>query len=134
MINKVILRGRLCNDIVLRHTDSGTAICDYTIAVNKGYGDEQRTDFIDCDAWGKTAEFIAKYFSKGKMIEVEGKLKSSSWEDKRNGEKRYSLKVRTESVDFGESKNNSQSSGADRSQIGANKPQIGADEDDLPWR
>lgn len=134
MINKAILRGRLCHDIVLKRTDNGTSLCEYTVAVNRGYGENRETDFIDCEAWGKTAEFIAAYFSKGKMIEVEGRLKGRLWND-RNGNKRYSLKVRTESVDFGESKKNESSKAGAGNSISSSGIEAADDmEDDLPQR
>ena len=66
MINKVILMGRLTKDPELRYTNNKTPVCSFTIAVNNGYGEKQQTDFVNCLAWNKTAEFVTKYFTKGK--------------------------------------------------------------------
>lgn len=106
MINKAILMGRLTRDPELRHTDSGKAVCSFSIAINSGYGEEQRTDFVNCVAWNKTAEFVSKYFTKGKMIIVSGRITSRTWTDK-DGRKCYATEVVTNEVGFGESKSSS---------------------------
>ena len=111
MINKAILMGRLTRDPELRHTNSGTAVCSFSVAIDNGYGENRRTDFINCVAWSKTAEFVTNYFSKGKMIIVEGRIQSRSWDDP-NGGKRYATEVVAENVSFGETKKNSEGSGA----------------------
>lgn len=110
MINKAILMGRLTRDPELRHTNSGTAVCSFSIAIDGGYGENRRTDFINCVAWSKTAEFVTNYFSKGKMIIVEGRIQSRSWDDP-NGGKRYATEVVAENVSFGETKKSSESNG-----------------------
>lgn len=107
MINKAILMGRLTRDPELRHTNSGTAVCSFSIAIDNGYGENRRTDFINCVAWSKTAEFVTNYFGKGKMIIVEGRIQSRSWDDP-NGGKRYATEVVAENVSFGESKKSSE--------------------------
>ncbi len=112
MINKAILMGRLTRDPELRHTNSGTAVCSFSIAIDNGYGDNRRTDFINCVAWSKTAEFVTNYFGKGKMIIVEGRIQSRSWDDPNGGGKRYATEVVAENVSFGESKKSSEASGA----------------------
>lgn len=108
MLNKIVLQGRLCKDPELRHTQSGTAVTSFTLAVdrdmkNKETG-EKVTDFIDCVAWRNTAEFAANYFSKGRMAVVEGRLQIRDWTDK-DGNKRKSAEVLVGSLYFGDSKN-----------------------------
>ena len=88
MINKAILMGRLTRDPELRHTNSGTPVCSFSIAINNGYGENQTTDFINCVAWNKQAEFVERNFSKGKMIIVVGRIQTRTWEGtdgKKNG-------------------------------------------------
>ena len=78
MINKVILMGRLTRDPEMRHTNSGTPVTTFSIAIDNGYGDNKRTDFVNCLAWNKTAEFVTKYFTKGIANEVNfGESKTS---------------------------------------------------------
>lgn len=108
MINKVILMGRLTRDPELRHTGSGTPVCSFTIAIPNGYGESQTTDFINCVAWNKTAEFVNKYFSKGRMIIVIGKIQSRSWEGQ-DGKKNYATEVVASEVSFGDSKKDTDS-------------------------
>lgn len=108
MLNKIVLQGRLCKDPGLRHTQSGTAVTSFTLAVdrdskNKETG-ERQVDFIDCVAWRNTAEFAANYFSKGRMAVVEGRLQIRDWTDK-DGNKRKSAEVLVGSLYFGDSKN-----------------------------
>ncbi len=103
MINKAILMGRLTRDVELRHTNSGKAVASFTVAIDNGYGENKTTDFINCTAWGKTAEFVEKYFSKGRMIIVTGRLQSRSWEGQ-DGKKNYAVEVVAAEVSFGESK------------------------------
>lgn len=113
MINKVILMGRLTADPELKQTQSGIAFCKFTVAINrpKQKDKEQEADFISVTAWRNTAEFVAKYFVKGKMIIVEGSLRNNNYTDN-NGVKHYSMDVLADSVNFGESKN-----------AGSNQPQ-----------
>lgn len=107
MINKVILMGRLTADPDSGQTQSGTAYCRFTVAIDRKFADkttgERQADFISCVAWRQTAEFINKYFSKGKMIIVEGTLQNNNYTDS-NGVKHYSYHVVADSVSFGESK------------------------------
>lgn len=110
MINKVILMGRLTRDPELRHTGSGTPVCSFTIAIDNGYGENRQTDFINCVAWSKSAEFVSNYFSKGKMIIVIGRIATRSWEGQ-DGKKNYVTEVVASEVSFGESKR-SQDGGA----------------------
>ena len=103
MINKAILMGRLTRDPELRHTGSGTPVCSFTIAIDNGYGDNRSTDFINCVAWNKTAEFVEKYFTKGRMIIVVGRIQTRTWEGQ-DGKKNYATEVVASEVSFGESK------------------------------
>ncbi len=106
MFNRCIFMGRLVADPELRQTQSGIAVCRFRIAVNrpKKQDGSQEADFIGCTAWRNTAEFIARYFSKGQMIHVEGQLRNNDYEDQ-NGTKHYSMDVLAESVAFCGSKN-----------------------------
>lgn len=103
MINKAILMGRLTRDPELRHTNSGTPVCSFSIAIDNGYGENRQTDFINCVAWNKTAEFVSNYFSKGKMIIVIGRISTRTWEGQ-DGKKNYATEVVASEVSFGESK------------------------------
>ena len=103
MINKAILMGRLTKDPELRHTGTGTPVCSFTIAIDNGYGENRQTDFINCVAWNKTAEFVCNYFGKGKMIIVIGRISTRSWEGQ-DGKRNYATEVVASEVSFGESK------------------------------
>lgn len=106
MLNKIILMGRLTRDPELRRTQSGTAVTSFSLAVDRDYkaqDGERETDFIDIVAWRSTAEFVSKYFSKGRMAVVEGRLQVRDWTDK-DGNKRRSTEVLADSVYFGDSK------------------------------
>lgn len=107
MVNKVILIGRLTADPELRQTQSGISSCRFTVAVNRPYkskdSNENEADFINVIAWRQTAEFVSRYFSKGKMIIVEGSLRNNNYTDQ-NGVKHYSMNVLADNVSFGESK------------------------------
>lgn len=107
MLNRIILMGRLTRDPELRQTQSGTAVASFSLAVDRDFSDkstgQRPTDFIDIVAWRNTAEFVSKYFSKGRMAVVEGRLQIRDWEDS-NGNKRRSAEVVAEHVYFGDSK------------------------------
>ena len=108
MINKVILMGRLTRDPELRHTGKGTPVTTFSIAIDNGYGDNKRTDFVNCVAWNKTAEFVAKYFIKGRMIIIaDGRISTRSWETQ-DGKRAYATEVVANEVNFGESKTSPQ--------------------------
>ncbi len=117
MINKAILMGRLTKDPELRHTNSGTAVCSFSIAIDNGYGENRNTDFINCVAWNKTAEFVSKYFTKGRMIIVIGRISTRTWEGQ-DGKKNYVTEVVANEVSFGESKK-SEGGGFDAPSYGA---------------
>ena len=107
MLNKVFIQGRMCADPVLRHTQSGTAVASFSLAVDRDFKDkatgERTTDFIDVVAWRGTAEFVSRFFTKGRMAVVVGSLQIRDWTDK-DGNKRRSAEVIAESVYFGDSK------------------------------
>lgn len=118
MLNKIVLMGRLVRDPELRRTGSGTAVASFTLAVDRDFapkdGGDKQTDFIDIVAWRGTAEFVTKYFTKGRMAVVEGRLQIRPWEDK-DGNKRRSAEVVADNVYFGDSKRDGESGGPKRS-------------------
>lgn len=103
MLNSIILMGRLTRDPELRRTGSGIAVANFTIAVDRDFASgpnkEKETDFIDCVAWRKTGEFVSKYFQKGSMIAVSGRLEIRKWNDK-DGNSRRSAEVNVENAYF----------------------------------
>ena len=106
MLNKVIIMGRLVKDPELRRTGTGTAVVALTLAVDRDYkapDGKRETDFIDVVAWRSTAEFVSKYFTKGRMAVVEGRLQIRDWTDKDDGRRR-SAEVVADNVYFGDSK------------------------------
>ena len=107
MLNHITIMGRLTRDPELRRTGSGIAVASFTVAVDRDFGGrdggERETDFIDCVAWRQTGEFVSKYFTKGSMIVVSGRLQIRNWNDK-DGNKRRSAEVVADNVYFGESK------------------------------
>ena len=106
MLNKIILMGRLTRDPELRRTQSGSAVTSFSLAVERDFksqSGEKETDFIDVVAWRSTAEFVAKYFSKGRMAVVEGRLQIRDWTDK-DGNKRRTAEVVADNIYFGDSK------------------------------
>lgn len=109
MLNHITIMGRICNEIELRRTGSGVAVASFTLAVDRDFkekGGEKETDFIECVAWRNTAEFVEKYFSKGRMAVVSGRLQIRPWTDK-DGNKRKTAEVVADNVYFGDSKNTS---------------------------
>ena len=106
MLNKIIIMGRLTRDPELRRTGSGTAVTSFSLAVDRDFksqSGEKETDFIDVVAWRSTAEFVSKYFTKGRMAVVEGRLQLRDWTD-RDGNKRRTAEVIADNVYFGDSK------------------------------
>lgn len=101
MYNRVILMGRLTRDPELRTTQSGIAMCRFSVAVERAYsrGEEKQTDFFDVTVWRQTAEFVSKYFSKGRMILIEGSIQNSNYTDQ-NGVKHYATAIMAERVQF----------------------------------
>ena len=110
MLNHITIMGRLTRDPELRRTGSGVAVASFTVAVDRDFsgrdGGERETDVIDCVAWRQTGEFVSKYFTKGSMIVVSGRLQIRNWNDK-DGNKRRTAEVVADNVYFGESKRNS---------------------------
>lgn len=106
MLNKIIIHGRLTRDPELRTTQSGTPVASFTVACDRDFSDQpgdRQADFIDCVAWRSGAEFVSKYFHKGQMILVEGRLTSRKWTDK-DGNKRTSWEIIADHTYFGEPK------------------------------
>ena len=115
MLNHIVIMGRLTRDPELRRTASGIAVASFTLAVDRDFaakdGGERETDFIDCVAWRQTGEFVSKYFAKGRMAVVSGRLQIRNWTDK-EGNKRRSAEVVADNVYFGESKRDSEGGNA----------------------
>ena len=115
MLNHIVIMGRLTRDPELRRTGSGIAVASFSVAVDRDFGgrdgSERETDFIDCVAWRQTGEFVSKYFTKGSMIVVSGRLQIRNWVDK-DGGRRRSAEVVADNVYFGESKRSSDAGSA----------------------
>ena len=127
MLNKIFLMGRLTRDPDMRRTNSGTPVASFTLAVDrdrKGQDGEKETDFIDIVAWRNTAEFVSKYFTKGRTAVVEGRLQIRSWTDK-DGGKRKTAEVIADNVYFGDSKKESSAE--------SGFAEIGDDYGDIPF-
>ena len=107
MLNHIVIMGRLVRDPELRRTGSGVAVASFRVAVDRDFapkdGSERKADFIDCVAWRQTGEFISKYFAKGRMIIVDGRLEMRDWTDK-EGNKRTSAEIVVANAYFGDSK------------------------------
>ena len=119
MLNHIVLMGRLTRDPELRRTGSGIPVTTFTLAVDRDFGGnretgEKETDFIDIVTWRNTAEFVAKYFAKGRMAVVSGRLQIRNWNDK-DGNKRRSAEVVADNVYFGDSKRDNAPGGFDQS-------------------
>lgn len=114
MLNKIIVMGRLTRDPETRRTQGGTAVTSFSLAVERDFKDKQTgertTDFIDCVAWGHTGEFVSRFFTKGRMAIVEGRLQMRDWTDKA-GNKRRSAEVVADQVYFGDSKRDGENGG-----------------------
>ena len=114
MLNHITIMGRLVKDPELRRTQSGVAVCSFTVAVDRDFQSreaaEKQTDFIDVVAWRQTAEFVSKYFTKGRMIVVDGSLQSRKWQDK-TGQNRVSWEVLANNIYFVDSKRDGMSGG-----------------------
>ena len=112
MLNHIDVMGRLVRDPELRYTQSNTPVTSFTIAVDRDFGKtesgDRQTDFIDCVAWRSTAEYINKYFTKGRMVVVSGRLQLREWVDK-NENKRRSAEVVVDNIYFGDSRRDGES-------------------------
>ena len=126
MLNRVILMGRITQDLELKQTPSGVSVLSFSIAVDRSFskqGEERECDFINCVAWRNQAEFISRYFGKGRMIALEGQLRSRTYDDK-NGTKHYVTEVYVDNVSFtGEPKQDGNSSAPSQSVPQQNTPQ-----------
>ena len=142
MLNKIFIMGRLTRDPGLRRTQNGTAVAGFALAVDRDYKNAdgtKDTDFIEVVAWRSSAEFVSKYFAKGRMAIVEGRLQIRDWQDK-DGNKRRSAEVVADNVYFGDSKKEGDSSGGYKAAGKAVdvEPEAGdfaevEDEEDLPF-
>jgi single-strand DNA-binding protein len=127
-MNKVILIGRLTADPELRQTQSGISSCRFTVAVDRRFADkntgERQADFISCTAWRQTAEFVSRYFNKGKLICVEGSLRTGSYQDRNHSDvTHYTTDVFVDNVEFVGGKNESGGNGGYQNNGGYNAPQ-----------
>ena len=135
MLNKIFLMGRLTRDPELRRTQTGTPVASFSLAVDRDFKDkatgERSTDFIDVVAWRQTAEFVSRYFTKGRMAVVEGRLQIRDWTDKEGG-KRRSAEVVADNIYFGDSKRDGETGGASFSRPAApadyGMPPVGGDQ------
>lgn len=146
-LNKVLLMGNITRDIELKTIPSGTAVAQIGLAMNRKWKDasgeaKEEVCFVDCEAWGKTAELISQYFAKGRPIMVEGRLKLDQWDDKESGQKRSKIKVVIENFYFVDSKATGESAAppaakpAAKSGWSARAPVAAApvsDPDDIPF-
>ena len=132
-MNLIVLKGRLTADPEIKKVGANqTSVCEFTVATDRRF-EKDKTDFINCQAWGNTAEFISKYFSKGKEIALVGELHIDQYE--KDGEKRYSTRVKVDNVEFCGGKNDSDSNSEKSNKspaTPANFEEIDDDED-LPF-
>jgi single-strand DNA-binding protein len=108
MLNTITIMGRICNELELKMTNTGTEVLSFTVACERDFKDKdgnKQTDFIDVIAFKNTANFVSQYFAKGRMAVVSGRLQTRTWED-RDGNKRKSTEIIAENVYFGDSKSN----------------------------
>lgn len=105
MLNNVVLMGRLTKDPELRQTPQGVSVAQFSLAVDRNYskGEDKQTDFINIIAWRSTADFVSKYFTKGQLVAIRGRLQTRTWQDQ-SGQKRYATDVVADEVFFAESK------------------------------
>ena len=138
MLNHITAAGRLTKDTELRRTQNGVAVASFTIACDRDIKDasgNKKTDFIDCVAWRNTAEFVDKYFTRGRMVIVSGRLQMREWTDK-NGNKRRNSEILAESVYFADSKRaveNTEKNGTKESAQAVDFDQVEIDDDELPF-
>jgi single-strand DNA-binding protein len=135
-LNHITIMGRLTKSPELRRTGSGTAVTSFTLAVDRDFapkdGGEKETDFIDCVAWRSTGEFVDKYFSKGRMAVVSGRLQIQAWTDK-DGNKRRTAEVVADNVYFGDSKKDESYSSGNTSAPAQEFTPIDDDDAQLPF-
>ena len=133
-LNHISIMGRLTRDPELRRTASGTACANFTLAVDRDFSKDNETDFIDCVTWGKTAEFVERNFSKGRMMIAAGRLQIRTWQD-RDGNKRRNAEVVADNVYFGDSKKESNADNFGNIQASQvdDYAVLDGDNDDLPF-
>ena len=131
MLNKIMIQGRLTRDVELRRTGTGTPVASFTLAVDRDFGDKE-TDFIECVAWKNTAEFVEKYFSKGRMAIVVGRLQIRGRNDK-DGNKRKTAEVVAENVYFGDSKKDDSNDIADTNSYTGEFAMLTDEDEQLPF-
>ena len=129
MLNHIIAMGRMTRDPELRRTPNGKAVTNFTIACDRDFG-EKKTDFIECVSWNNTAEFVNKYFAKGRMAVVAGRLQIREWTDK-DGKSRKTAEILASDVYFGDSKKSNDDFTSDVGEI--EQMSAPANEDDLPF-
>ena len=127
MLNHIVIQGRLVRDPELRQTQNGTAVATFTLAVDRDFAKDQ-ADFFSCTAWRNTAEFVSKYFRKGQLAVVSGKMQSRNWTDKDNN-KRTAWEIQAENVYFGESKRDT----PELHQVSPELHPVLDDEEDIPF-
>ena len=136
MLNKVFLQGRLVADPELRHTQQGTPVASYRLAVDRDYkskdSNAQNTDFVNIVSWRNTAEFVSRYFTKGRMMLVEGRLQMRSYTDK-DGNKRVAAEVVTDNVHFADSRKDGSNNENGSLQESAGFEELADDDGDLPF-
>ena len=131
MLNNIVIMGRLTRDPELRRTSSGVAVASFTLACERDFaaqGADKETDFVDIVAWRSTAEFVSKYFTKGRMAVVSGRLQIRNWQDK-EGNKRRSAEILADHIYFGEGKKD----GAETYEPQGGFSEITGDAPDLPF-
>ncbi len=135
MINNVVLIGRLVATPELKYTPQQNSVTSFALAVERSYarqGEQRQTDFINCVAWRKTADFISKYFQKGNMIAVTGSIQTRNYEDK-NGNKRTAIEVVVEQASFCGEKTSTNNSAPNYAQANADDFEEISGDDDLPF-
>lgn len=137
-MNKVILTGRLTADPELKQTQSGISSCRFTVAVDRKFANkesgERQADFMTCVAWRQTADFVSKYFSKGKLICVEGSLRNNNYQDKNHSDvTHYTMEVQVDNVEFCGGKNDSSNNNTSQQSAPANAEPVADSTDDLPF-
>ena len=132
MLNHITLMGRLTKDPELRHTQDGKAVTSFSLAVDRDFSKNKEADFIDIVAWGSTAEFAAKYLSKGRMAVVDGRLQIRGWTDK-DGNKRRNAEVVASNIYFGDSKKESKDTRHDPDPLDQFEDLDDVDDGELPF-
>lgn len=132
-MNKVELIGRLTKDPELRYTSNNIPVASYSIAVNERYGEKQEVNYFNISSWGKSGEFVSKYFKKGQGIAIVGRLRNNTYEDM-NGNKRYMFEIITEEIEFvGDKKETTNETKENFTGNNIYQDEIVVDDDDLPF-